>query len=221
MQEWRDIQGLLDKIRSTGMGGISADDRNAVQKLQSKLAGLEKSQETMKAANAYYRKHKTLDGFPGLSSEQIQKLTASMQNRWYGRAATQPFEPYSLQNNNAEINRLKKRIEELTRKSETAFVGWQFEGGKVEANTQDNRLQVFFDGKPDESTRNELKGNGFRWAPSVGAWQRQLNNNAFFAANYVKSIQPLTGEKPTDLQRRARREATAQPVQQEQQAAPE
>ena len=42
MQEWRDIQGLLDKIRSTGMGGISADDRNAVQKLQSKLAGLEK-----------------------------------------------------------------------------------------------------------------------------------------------------------------------------------
>jgi antirestriction protein ArdC len=221
MQEWRDIQGLLDKIRSTGMGGISADDPNAVQKLQAKLAGLEKSQETMKAANAYYRKHKTLDGFPGLSSEQIQKLTASMKNRWYGREATQPFEPYSLQNNNAEINRVKGRIAELTRKRETAFVGWQFEDGKVEANTQDNRLQIFFDGKPDEATRTELKGNGFKWAPSVGAWQRQLNNNAFFAANYVKSIQPLTGEKPTDLQRRERREATAQPVQQEQQAAPE
>ena len=26
MEEWRYIQGLLDKIRSTGMGGISADD---------------------------------------------------------------------------------------------------------------------------------------------------------------------------------------------------
>lgn len=25
-REWQDIQGLLDKIRSTGMGGISADD---------------------------------------------------------------------------------------------------------------------------------------------------------------------------------------------------
>ena len=25
MEEWRHIQGLLDKIRSTGMGGISAD----------------------------------------------------------------------------------------------------------------------------------------------------------------------------------------------------
>ena len=59
-REWQDIQGLLDKIRSTGMGGISADDPQAVQKLEKKLESLEKSQETMKAVNAYYRKHKTL-----------------------------------------------------------------------------------------------------------------------------------------------------------------
>ena len=39
MEEWRYIQGLLDKIRSTGMGGISADDPAAVEKLQKK-AGL-------------------------------------------------------------------------------------------------------------------------------------------------------------------------------------
>ena len=30
MEEWRYIQGLLDKIRSTGMGGISADDPAAL-----------------------------------------------------------------------------------------------------------------------------------------------------------------------------------------------
>ena len=61
-RECQDIQGLLDKIRSTGMGGISADDPQAVQKLEKKLAGLEKAQETMKAVNAYFCKHKTLDG---------------------------------------------------------------------------------------------------------------------------------------------------------------
>lgn len=220
MQEWRDIQGLLDKIRSTGMGGINADDPAVVEKLQSKLAGLEKSQDTMKASNAYYRKHKTLDGCPGLSTEQIQKLSADMKNRWYGREATQPFEPYALQNNNAEINRVKKRIEELTHREEAVLTGWDFEGGKVEVNKQDNRLQVFFDGKPDADTRAELKSNGFKRAPSVGAWQRQLNGNAFYAANYVKSIQPLTGEKPTDLQRRAAREARAA-QQPGEQAAPE
>ena len=31
MEEWRHIQGLLDKIRSIGMGGISADDPNAIE----------------------------------------------------------------------------------------------------------------------------------------------------------------------------------------------
>ena len=40
MERWREIQGLLDKIRSTGMGGISADDSQAVAKLESKLASL-------------------------------------------------------------------------------------------------------------------------------------------------------------------------------------
>ena len=54
MQEWQYIQGLLDKIRSTGMGGIRQDDPQAIPKLQKKLAGLEKAQETMKAVNAYY-----------------------------------------------------------------------------------------------------------------------------------------------------------------------
>lgn len=208
MQEWQDIQGLLDKIRSTGMGGISADDPAAVEKLQKKLSGLEQSQETMKAVNAYFRKHKTLDGCPGLSTDTIAKLETSMSRSWRGEHA-KPFEAYSLQNNNAEITRLKKRIEELTHRNEAVFTGWQFDGGKVEVNRQDNRLQVFFDGKPDEATRAELKQGGFRWAPSVGAWQRQITANAFYAANDVKAIQPLTGEKPTDLQRKARREADA------------
>lgn len=40
MQEWQDVQGILDKIRSTGMGGISMDDPQAAAKLEAKLAAL-------------------------------------------------------------------------------------------------------------------------------------------------------------------------------------
>ena len=196
MEEYQEIEGLLDKIRSTGMGGISADDPQAVQKLEKKLAGLEKTQETMKAVNAYYRKHKTLDGCPHISPEHGQKLIASMAS--YDRA---PYPTWALSNNNAEIRRVKERIKSLTQQKEIGFTGWEFDGGRVEANTQDNRLQIFFDEKPDAAVREELKSNGFRWSPKAEAWQRQLNSNAYFAANYVKSIQPLTGEKPTDLQR--------------------
>ncbi len=197
--EWQEIQGLLDKIRSTGMGGISADDPQAVQKLESKLAKLEQSQETMKAVNAYYRKHKTLDGCPHLSPENIEKLKASMANGYHLEG--KPYPTWALSNNSAEIRRVKSRIADLSKKQEIGFVGWEFEGGKVEANTEANRLQIFFEEKPDEATRTELKNNGFRWSPAAGAWQRQLTDNAYFAANYIKAIQPLSGEKPTDLQR--------------------
>ena len=208
MEEYREIQGLLDKIRSTGMGGISADDPNAVSKLESKLAKLEQAQETMKAVNAYYRKHKTLDGCPHLSPEQIEKLKMSMSGSY--RANPKPFESYQLSNNNAEIRRLKNRITALTRRKELGYVGWEFDGGRVEANTADNRLQIFFDEKPDKEIREELKGNGFRYAPSTEAWQRQLNDNAIYAADCIKCIQPLTGERPTELQKRARQEAAAE-----------
>ena len=207
MQEFNEIQGLLDKIRSTGMGGISADDPNAVSKLESKLAKLEQVQETMKAVNAYYRKHKTLDGCPHLSTEQIERLKESMSGSW--RSTPKPFESYQLSNNNAEIHRLKDRITALTRRKELGYVGWEFDGGHVEANTTDNRLQIFFDEKPDKEIREELKGNGFRYAPSAEAWQRQLNDNAIYAADRIKCIQPLTGESPTELQKRARQEAAA------------
>ena len=50
MEEWRYIQGLLDKIRSTGMGGISADNPAAIEKLQKKLDGLERSQLIMEGS---------------------------------------------------------------------------------------------------------------------------------------------------------------------------
>ncbi|RHQ89234.1 hypothetical protein DWX76_12375, partial [Clostridium sp. AF21-20LB] len=82
------------------------------------------------------------------------------------------------------------------------FSGWEFDGGRVEMNREDNRLQVFFDGKPDADTRAELKSSGFRWAPSVGAWQRQLTDNAIRAADRLECIKPLSGEKPSQLQKK-------------------
>ena len=165
---------MLDKIRSTGKGGISADDPQAVQKLEAKLEKLQAAQDTMKAINAYYRKHKTLDGCPNLSAESIEKMKAEMSSQWH--IDDRPYPSWALSNNNAEIRRVKRRIAELTKKQETAYAGWEFDGGKVEANREDNRLQIFFEEKPDEKTRETLKENGFRWSPKAGAWQRQLND---------------------------------------------
>ena len=211
MQEWQYIQGLLDKIRSTGMGGIRQDDPQAIPKLQKKLDGLEKAQETMKAVNAYYRKHGTLDGCPHLSPENIENLKADMASGWHYEK--KPFQSWELSNNNAEIRRVRQRIESLTRASEVAYVGWEFDGGHVEANRDQGRLQVFFDGKPEADARQQLKENGFRWAQSVGVWQRLLNDNAYRASDRIACIQPLSGIKPTELQRNSSREQRAQMAQ--------
>ena len=204
MEEFQYIQGLLDKIRSTGMGGISADDPQAVSKLEKKLEKLEASQELMKAVNAYYRKHGTLDGCPHLTERGIENLKADMASGWHYEK--KPFQSWQLSNNNAEIRRLKGRIEELTRHKEAAYVGWEFDGGTVEINREANRLQIFFEGKPDAAVRDELKINGFRWSPKAEAWQRQLNDTTIRVADRIKCIQPLSGEKPSALQIAARSE---------------
>ena len=202
MEEWNDIQGLLDKIRSTGMGGISADDPQAVQKLEAKLEKLQAAQDTMKAVNAYYRKHKTLAGCPNLSAESIEKMKAEMSSQWH--IEDKPYPSWALSNNNAEIRRVKGRIAELTKKQETAYAGWEFDGGTVEANKEDNRLQIFFEEKPDEKTRETLKENGFRWSPKAGAWQRQLNDNAIYVADRLSCIRPISGKSPVEIQKEAR-----------------
>ena len=55
-------------------------------------------------------------------------------------------------------------------------------------NTEANRLQVFFPEKPSETVRKELKSNGFRWSPRNKAWQRQLTQNAEYAARRVLGL---------------------------------
>lgn len=152
----------------------------------------------------YYRKHGTLDGCPHLTEKGIENLKADMASGWHYEK--KPFQSWQLSNNNAEIRRLKGRIEELTRQKEAAYVGWEFDGGTVEINREANRLQIFFEGKPDAAVRDELKSNGFRWSPKAEAWQRQLNDTTIRVADRIKCIQPLSGEKPSALQLAARRE---------------
>lgn len=52
------------------------------------------------------------------------------------------------------------------------------EEAEIKRDREDMRLRLIFCGKPEDKTREILKGNGFKWAPSAGAWQRLLNDNA-------------------------------------------
>lgn len=104
------------------------------------------------------------------------------------------FPDYKLKNNNAEIRRLKGRLAEEQAKAAQAASGTaavqEYDTateGQVtyEEHPDDNRVRLFFEGKPAQATRDTLKRYGFRWSPSQGAWQRFLTGNGKHAAAEV------------------------------------
>ena len=177
---------------------IFSDDPEALAKLTAKMESLQMAQTRMKQINAYYRKHGTCQGFHGLSDDQAEKLDDRVRNGYSWEKT--PYPAYALSNNNQEIRRLKERIKQLTEARELGYQGWEFEGGKVVANAENNRLQIFFDEIPSSELRQELKGRGFRWARSEGAWQRQLTDNAIYSASRIQALQPTDGSDPLKIQ---------------------
>lgn len=177
---------------------ISSGDPQALEKLTVKLDQCKELQATMKEVNAYWRKFGTCKGAPGITDVQAEKLEKKIETGYSWEK--QPFTSYELTNNNAEIKRLEKRIQELTYNKEVGFSGWRFEGGYAEANTDLNRLQLYFDEKPDDSQRIVLKSHGFKWAPSQDAWQRQLTDNAIYSAGRIDFIKPSDGRSVRDHQ---------------------
>lgn len=46
--------------------------------------------------------------------------------------------------------------------------------------------------KPEDKVRDILKGNGFKWSPKNGCWQRQLTANAKYAlSRVIKELEKL------------------------------
>lgn len=188
-EEYRQIEAILDKIRSVGTGPVDLADPHAREMLTERLNSQRQMLEDAKTANAYYHKHKTLEGCPGLSEKNRAWLTrpgvfASGDGSpisLYGS----PFPAYELASIRGKIERTEQRLAELDRREQQAAepqTGTAFDGGQIVRNIDLNRLQILFDTIPDADTRTALKQNGFRWSPKNQAWQRQLTDNAERAA---------------------------------------
>lgn len=186
-ERYAEVQAILRKIQSVGTGGIMSDDKDAVAKLTAKLEKLEKHQATMKAANAAVRMKDVEKGnaklmVMGYTPEEIKQLRTP---DFCGRVG---YPDYEMKNNNANIRRIKERIAALEKEAQQAAANTgpiKGDGYELVENADAGRIQFIFDGKPDGDTRALLKENGFRWAPSQGAWQRMLNDNGRSAAQRV------------------------------------
>lgn len=161
--EYSQIQALEERIKNfvheIKHRPIKAGDGGALDKLRAKVDELTKLQEKMKQTNAEARKN-------GVDA---------------------PYPAWALSNNRQNLKRYADRLAELE-KAKNAPTEQAEDGGdgfRIVRNSDIMRLQIIFDDKPDADTRDTLKKNGFKWAPSQGAWQRQLNNNGEYALKSV------------------------------------
>lgn len=99
---------------------------------------------------------------------------------------------FGLANNSANMRRVEQRIKDMEAKESRANTIGQkeflFDGVKVIYNHEADRIQIQHDTKPAQEVIYSLKSNGFRWSPSAGVWQRQLNSNGIWAAERVLKI---------------------------------
>lgn len=167
-----------------------AGDSNAIERLEEKIVSLRARQDRMKTINAahkaFKRDPKTLE--ESALSQQDKDLI-----RRYVPAYSwepHPFAPYQLTNNNATIRTAEKRLEQLTAAKAMPETEQQAANGlRLEDSPADNRVRLFFPGKPDADVRAKLKSNGFRWSPTIGAWQAYRNHNTLAVAQSFVSAE--------------------------------
>lgn len=179
----------IRKLVRPDLAPILSSDGDACERLEDKISKAEKRQELMKAAN------KIIHGKP--KNEQThEKISALTRLGFSPGVAEELFKPdfcgrvgfagFELTNNNANIRRMKDRlgvISENQAKVNTTVEGAA--GVRIEESPADNRLRLFFPGKPGVDERTELKRHGFRWTPSLGCWQAYLNGpSREFARRY-------------------------------------
>lgn len=199
--EWskRAQSAMWKALAPAGEGGpISSDDPEAITALKKKVEVLTALQERMKAANKIVKKFdvsaeertKQVEAL-GFTADEAKEIVTPTHS-WQG----QGFPSYRLQNNLATIKTAQARIEDLTKRRAGSTAEYPFDGGRVVENVEDNRVQLHFDAKPAPEMIQKLKSMGFKWAPSVGAWQRQLTNNALYAVTQILGQPDMFRRKP-------------------------
>lgn len=161
-EDYESISDIGEQIRTIVYSSsvIRSGDSDAVEKLKEKLEKALAEHQGYKDYNTKARK----EGTPVLMA-------------------------YVLQNSNGRIKGIRDRLERLEKEKAQEVTEENIGDIKVIDNTELSRIQIIFPGIPDAALRTELKRNGFKWAPSQGAWQNFRNKrNLDKAKELIKAV---------------------------------
>lgn len=164
---------------------IFTDDPEAGGKLAEKIKRLENNQIIMKSANKIIKSNKPdavkIDELVKLNFTESQAVKLLNPTNFGGAG----FPCFTLTNNNANINRLKKRLNYVEKLASVGTSEIEINGIKIVDNQDQNRLQIFFPDIPSPEVRSELKHSGFRWSPTNKAWQSYRSASANWKAKQI------------------------------------
>lgn len=170
----------IRKLLTPELQPIRASDENAVERYEGKIAKAERLQAHMIATNKTIRAH-AKDG----ADAQIAALVAMGHPESIARKLLAPdfcgrigYADYEIKNNGANLRRMKARTESVAATQAAPVVEETGAHARFEDSPPENRVRLYFPGKPDAATRTRLKGHGFRWTPSLGCWQAYRNHTA-------------------------------------------
>lgn len=191
---------------------VMAGDQDATARLQRKIDQAERLQEVMVKTNSALRLNrahgaeaqvkamaevfKAAGLYAGDEEVQAAKL---LRPDFAGRVG---FPAYALQNNNANIRRMRGRLESIQTAKQTPASEIEGENARLEDCPADNRVRLFYPAKPAAEVRERLKGSGFRWSPTLGCWQAFRNYRSLATARAEAGIPetwPPSGEDVAPL----------------------
>lgn len=170
---------------------VKSSDADAAERLKEKIAALEAHQENMKAINKICRdapRYKETPEKNAILTEKYGLGGKSLHNLWHPDWGKPGIGGWELSNNNANIRRLKERLASIEKAKATPAQDQEIGGGiRVEINPSENRIRIYYPGKPDTEERDALKSHGFRWAPSMKAWSAFINYNSKSFTQHLKT----------------------------------
>ena len=182
------------RAASVGEGGISSDDPDAIEKLADKRTELEQKRDLMKAANAFYKKNGTLDGWDGPADIRASG-ESNLRHSW---DKNHPFPSYALTNIGARIRQAAKRTEQIERAAAIPASVEEINGVRVGVDPLGNRVSLTFGARLSKDNYKRVRSGGFVWSPTRGAFVRKLSNGAVYNARELARIVGTPAQVPTN-----------------------